>query len=231
MNKLHGKTVVWDGDSICAGNTYTGNWATRIAAQNGMIMKNYAVGGGTITENPPRSVKTGRERHSVSATLERMYEEFPQADYIIFEGGSNDADLVKEERLGSFDADDFSGEYDRDTFCGALESVFWRATQYWPGKKIGFIIAQKMGVNPEAFARRRLFFDHAAAICRKWGIPCLDLWNGCYLNPRLPWMYDDTKTPDENREGNIGCYIDGQHLTARGYDITADIIDSFLRTL
>jgi len=231
MNKLHGKTIIWDGDSICAGNSLTGSWATRIAAQNGMIMKNYAVGGGTVTENPPRSVKTGRERHSVSANLERMHAEYPDADYIVIEGGTNDADLLGEARLGTFDPEYWGEDFDRDTFSGALESVFCRATQFWPGKKIVFIIAQKMGVNPICFAGRRRYFDRAAEICRKWGIPCLDLWNGCYLNPHLPWMYDSTKTPEENREGNIGYYVDGQHLTARGYDVTADIIDSFLRTV
>ena len=30
---------------------------------------------------------------------------------------------------------------------GALESVFSRAVRYWTGKKIGFIIAQKMGMD------------------------------------------------------------------------------------
>lgn len=28
-----------------------------------------------------------------------------------------------------------------------------------------------------------------------------------------------------------GCYLNGQHLTGRGYDVTADIIDAWLRTL
>jgi len=237
MNKLHGKTIIWDGDSICAGAVSTGNWATRIAAMNGMRMKNYSRGGGTVAEHPPRPA-SGGERHSVSATLEKMHEEFPDADYIILEGGTNDADLLgnalksaEGTRLGTVDPDDYSGEYDRDTFCGALESIFWRATQYWPGKKIAYIIAQKMGVNEICKANRRLYFDHAAVICKKWGIPCLDLWHGSYLNPRLPWMHDKTKTPEENRIANTGYYIDGQHLTALGYDVTADIIDSFLKTL
>ncbi len=63
------------------------------------------------------------------------------------------------------------------------------------------------------------------------GIPYLDLWNGCYLNPNLPFMYDRTKTPDQNLEENTGFYIDGQHLTSYGYDVTADIIESWLKTL
>nr|MBQ4317779.1 SGNH/GDSL hydrolase family protein [Clostridia bacterium] len=235
-NKLFGKTIIWDGDSICAGNKVYGNWATRIARRNFMDMKNYAVGGGTITENPPKS-KTGASRHSVSATVERMYEEYPGADYIIFEGGTNDADLLgrancgDESRIGTFEPFDYSGNYDRDTFCGALESVFYRATKYWKGKKIGFVVAQKMGCAYSSHSNRRYYFDMAVAICRKWGIPYIDLWNGCYLNPSLPWMYDSTKTADDNKEENVCYYSDGQHLTALGYDFTAELIESWMKTL
>ena len=52
-NKLYKKTIIWNGDSICAGNKDTGNWATRIAEKNSMEYKNYAVGGGTVSEDLP----------------------------------------------------------------------------------------------------------------------------------------------------------------------------------
>ena len=43
-------------------------------------------------------------------------------------------------------------------------------------------------------------------------------------------MYDNEKTPDENVA--LGSfYADGQHLTAKGYELTADIIDSWIKTL
>ena len=81
------------------------------------------------------------------------------------------------------------------------------------------------------FENRRFYFYRAVEICRKWGIPCLDLWHSCYLNPFLTWMHDPTKTPEENQAENTCMYIDGQHLTARGYDITADRIESWLLRL
>ena len=236
-NKLYKKTILWNGDSICAGRESTGNWATRIAAKNDMTYKNYAVGGGTIAEKLP-PMASGGERYSVSPTLEKMLDDCPEADYVIFEGGTNDADLLgnvkldEQTRLGSIDPLDYSGEYDRTTFCGALESVFYRAVKYWKGKKIGFIIAQKMDdENPNEFENRRVYFDKAVEVCLKWGIPYIDLWNGCYLNPRVPYMYDPTKTAEQNGEENTGFYLDGQHLTSYGYDVTADVIDSWLKTL
>ena len=236
-NMLFNKKIIWNGDSICAGSRHTGNWASRIAEKNSMTYKNYAIGGGTIAEGLPL-MRSGNERHSVSATLDNMYLENPDADYIIIEGGTNDADLLgnalmgnSQTRLGTFIPTYFGGDYDRTTFCGALESVFYRATKYWMGKKIAFVVAQKMGTAAIETDNRRLYFDKAVAICLKWGIPYLDLWNGSYLNPKLEWMYDPSKTPDENRDENKGFYIDGQHLTSRGYDFTADILDSWLKTL
>ena len=237
-DKLFGKTIVWDGDSICAGKHFDDTreddaFAGRIAKRHSMTYKNYSVGGGTITENVIRS--NGEHYHSVSATLERMQSEFPNADYVIFEGGTNDADLfvceqLTPERLGSFTPDDYSGNYDRNTFCGALESLFFRASQYWKGKKIGYIVAHKMGPAPEDLPRRRGYFETAIAICKKWGIPYLDLWEKSYLNPLLPHMFD----PALDADGNVKAgsfYADGQHLTAKGYDILTDIIDPWLNSL
>ncbi len=235
-NKLYGKTVIWDGDSICQGSSRWGNWAVRIAEKNALkAWKSYAIGGGTIVENAPR-FKDGSARHSVCATLELMHEEYPDADYIILEGGTNDAGLLGPiidgefaERFGHVDPDDYSGEYDRDTFCGALESIFYRATKLWRGKKICYIVAQKMGFVPPVSKNRRAYFEVAMQICRKWGIPYLNLWDGCPLNPLLPHMYDRNKTKEENEAESL--YTDGQHLTAAGYDFSADIIDSWLKTL
>ena len=166
-NKLYKKKIIWNGDSICQGSKHTGSWATRIADNCGAQCINYAIGGGTVAEGLPK-MQSGAARHSVSATLDKMYEEHPDADYVIFDGGTNDADLLgnvfdmdKTNRLGSFEPYNYDGNYDVTTFCGALESVFYRATKYWTGKKIGFIVAQKMGTNRRVFSNRRFYFDEA----------------------------------------------------------------------
>ena len=70
-NKLLNKTIIWNGDSICEGFKATGNWATRIAENNNMTYKNYAVGGGTITDGL-KPMKDG-PRHSVLRTVDEMY--------------------------------------------------------------------------------------------------------------------------------------------------------------
>ncbi len=241
MNKLQGKKILWNGDSICQGSSKWGNWATRIAAANEMEFVNYGIGGGTVTENVPYSAENPKLRHSVSATVDRMYEEHPDADYVIFEGGTNDADLLgslvcgeRPARVGYMDMEDFSGNYDADTFCGALETVFYKAARYWKGKKIAYIVAQKMGFCTDGCEddcnNRRAYFAEAIKACQKWGIPYLNLWDGCPLNPQLPWFYDRALSVEENIAAG-SFYVDGQHLSGAGYDFTADIIDSFLKTL
>ncbi len=240
LNPLYKKTIIWDGDSICAGKAFDDEgdaWAGRIADRNGMTYKNYAVGGGTITENVTAG---GTVKHSVSNTIDTMYAEYPDADYIIFEGGTNDADLLGSSlngttpEFGRFDNADFSGNYDRNTFCGALESIFYRATNYWKGKKIGFIVAHKMGRTSGGYTaetnNRRSYFETAMQICEKWGIPVLNLWDGCPLNPSLPHLYTNGATWEENQAaGNF--YADGQHLLSAGYNYEADIVNSWLKTL
>lgn len=235
---LTGKTIIWNGDSICAGKQETGNWATRIAERNSMTFQNYAVGGGTVATGLPLT-SSGNERHSVFSSLDRMHKAYPDADYIIFEGGSNDADLLgyavsgtEKHKLGEIDPKDFSGNYDMTTFCGALECVFYRAKEMWPDKKIGFIVAQKMGdPTNRTYENRRFYFDKAIEVCEKWDIPYIDLWNDSELDPANPAMYDSTKTADQNMMENTGYYLDGQHLTALGYDVTTELIEAWLKTI
>ena len=228
LNCLFGKTAIWNGDSICAAdNDAQGGWPQRIGEANGMWAKNYAIAGGTITEN----VGT---HHSVSATLNGMLIDFPDADYILIEGGTNDADLLGTNGIGTFDADDFTDTYinalDTDTFSGALESIFYRLVTTMKGKHIGYIIPQKMGYTEELVARRRTYFDRAIDICKKWGVPYLDLWNDYYFNWRLSAHWDPDMTSAQNESaGNL--YQDGQHLTTTGYAIQAPIIAEWMKTI
>ncbi len=230
------RKILFNGDSICIGLAETGSWSTRIADRLGIPCPNYGRGGGTITENPP-PLKSGHPRYSISATVEAMHAEHPDADCILFEGGTNDADLLGNvaegaaDRLGLLDPFDYTGNYDRNTFTGALESIFYRAIALWPEARIGYIVAPKMGTSCRPLCNRRHYFDRAVAVCRKWGIPYVDLWEGCHLNPCHPAHYCRENTAAENRDKNVGYYYDGQHLTARGYDVTADRVLRWLLTI
>ena len=227
---LVGKTAIFDGDSICNGTsvgyddpTYGQGWAGRIGIANSMSYKNFGISGGVIVS---ADNATADGRHSVVDNVDTMYSEFPDADYIVFEGGVNDADL--QITMGSYDAYDFAGTYDDETFTGALETIFYKATNYWKGKQIGFIIAQKMGTANSVMKNRSIYFERVREVCRKWGIPFVDLWNECYLDGRNPNLYNSSLTDAENiAQGYL--YIDGQHLTAKGYDYITPIIENWMK--
>lgn len=232
QNVLFDKTIIWDGDSICYGaedDKEKHGWASRIAEKNKMKGKNFAVSGGTITSE---CYIDSKATHWVSANVETMYNEFPNADYIIFEGGTNDADILKSKdsnRFGTFSMTDYNGNYDINTFCGALENMFCKAIKLWKGKKIAYVVAIKMG-GANWWQNRYDFFDTAMKICKKWGIPYLNLWDCCVMNPEIVEHYDKSMSLIQNKE-NGKLYADGQHPTAKGYDFLASIVENWLRTL
>ena len=86
-----------------------------------------------------------------------------------------------------------------------------------------------MGVAHHA-ERRRAYFLRAIEVCKKWGIPYIDLWERTPLNPSLKCYYDASLSSDENIA--LGkAYCDGQHLTPVGYGLITPAIESFIASL
>ena len=220
VNSLRGKTALFLGDSLCAGTSvgedsefYGYGWGGLIGSANGMIWKNYGRNGGTVTAlsdvDPSRWLCT---------QADSALQEHPQADYILFEGGCNDADRMGDTGLGVITSG--YGVFEETTFSGAFESLILQLVTAFPQARIGYIIPPKMYAQNDHTAAghiHRRYFDRAATLCEKWGIPCLDLWNCCPLNPSLP-------TAEL-------FYTDGQHLTLEGYRRITSQTDAFLRSL
>lgn len=235
-NAMFGKMVLFDGDSICNGssaNDGSSGWASRIGDANSMGWGNFGVGGATITYG------ISGVSHYLSTYIDTIHTYYPKLDYLILEGGTNDADhiLTDASKIGTLDMTDFSGTYDNTTFCGALDTLFYKAITYYPAAKIGFIVAPKMASSDVTPIKdygdnnnRYKFFKIAMTACEKWGIPYLNLWDGSHLNPSLSVMYDGTKNAQENRDAG-SMYIDGQHLTAKGYNYISPIIEDWMRSL
>ena len=204
VNILSGKTAVFLGDSICAGTTtlesaaeYGYGWGGLIGEANKMKWKNFGRNGGTIA--PISSVEEARR---VPTQVDLALAQYPDADYVIFEGGCNDADTLGESNLGTFSA-----------------------IGYIVAQKMG--VSDDYG---SANNRYRKFFDRAVEICQKWGIPVIDLWNETPLNPKLAIHYDSSLTADQANE-NEKCYTDGQHLTLTGYKKLQNPVEEFMRKL
>lgn len=224
-NPLIGKSVIFTGDSICAGanDSYGGGYARRIGERNNMDWVNKAVGGGTIMD-----------KNLIGSTFTICDTDFGSgADYIILEGGTNDADRIGSilngntpQYYGSYNLTDYVTAFDNATFCSAVERLLQRVISGFPTARVGFIIAMKMGVTSQGYTpetnNRRAYFETIIKICRKWGVPVLNLWDECTMNPRIASHYTS---------GQTYLYADGQHPTANGYDLMTPIIESWMRTL
>ncbi len=239
INILNGKVLVCDGDSIAEGVTDLPKnlhaWYGRLTSGYGMTGQNYAAGGGTITYG--LYFDGGAMRHSVANNIDTIYSDHPTLDYLILDGGTNDADLIgafsgdtPPEGFGTWTADDFSGSYDKETFCGAVEYMFYHASSYYPHSKIGFIIPMEMGTNIASLNNRRRYFDEIIKIAEKWHIPVLDLWKNSCADARLTAYYDSSLTPGQNVDAHK-FYYDGQHPSSYGYDRMQNMIEAWMQTL
>ena len=235
QNPLYKKSALFMGDSICWAGDRTATdkvgrgWAGRIGAYNNMTVYNYGVSGARISKD----VGSNGGRHCMSEFIDTVYATVDSVDYVILEGGTNDADYLRDapDRLGTFDETDFGGEYDNTTFYGALDMLFHKATTYYPNAKIGYIVAQQMGkAYDDSAVRRRQYFEYAMQVCKKWSIPFINLWDEGQITPNLLVYYDSTLSKDEN-EAQGKAYLDAQHLTAKGYDIISSKINAWMKML
>ena len=146
-NPLLHKSVLFIGDSICQA-TYDDHigYAGRIGNNNSMKWVNYGDSGATIS--------TANSSKCIATTSLRKLGTF---DYIILEGGGNDADRIgnatgetKPAGFGSYtltnwgtnDEETYFG-FDIDTFCGALEFLLKRLIVNFPNTKIGYVVCHK----------------------------------------------------------------------------------------
>ena len=245
-----GKSVVWEGDSIAAGNTY-GNAAWRLPVQTyyGMSGTNYSVGGSVITSN----INGLDSSHWMSTRIDSETDAIADADYFILDGGTNDADRIGRivhwksgtnqtihERIdpasypsqfGTWNDTDYSGDYDKNTFCGGLEYIIWKVLSLKKGIRIGYIIPPKMGTPAGlTFYNRLEYFREAMAICKKWGVPVINLWEDSWMNPLMPNQYD----PSLDVAGNVSAgnyYCDGQHPTPTAYNYLSKLIGEWMVNL
>lgn len=128
-----------------------------------MTYSNQAVGGGTITSGIDG-------KHWVSTNLDAIYTAYPDLDYLILEGGTNDADILGAEGLGTLSTSSVQpSDFDPTaSFSQAMEYMCSKAITLFPTAHIGFIIAHKMGtVNDYSTSNRRIFFSTELRMCAK----------------------------------------------------------------
>ena len=163
MNNLVGKSITFNGDSICAGAGFTGGYGKIIAEKNNMTYQNVAVSGGSIAEKSgtPYVISNGIEKMNLS-------------DYCILEGGFND--YAYSIPLGTYSNKNVlvdENSLDKTTFSGAFEYMIIKVLKKFTGKKIGFIAIHTILLHSDQGLNA--YIDRAIEICNKWSVPVLDL--------------------------------------------------------
>lgn len=231
-NELVGKSAYYLGDSICAATSvgsasslYKKGWAGWIGEKNSMNWVNLGKDGATVSTV------------STNTVIAQMSSVKSDADYIIVEGGCNDFDQMNgstdSAKMGALTAV-WDDSYAQNTYIGALEHVFYTLVTDHPNAKIGYIIPHIMGrrnwTQYETISYR-IYYNQAIEVCKKWGIPYIDLWYESPLNPNLTVYYDASLGNDGNISDGSKAYVDGQHLTGHGYDLISPKIEAWMRTL
>lgn len=161
-NPLKGKIATFTGDSICAGAGYLGGYAGIIGDDYDMIIENIGVSDGTVVN--------WQNKFCISESIEDMRSD---ADFVILEGGGNDADWGPQFIPVGTLTSGYDATLDRTTFAGAFEYMLKSAITKFPSAKIGYIFIHKCIANFDAPSGA--YHTMAISALEKWGIPYCDL--------------------------------------------------------
>lgn len=134
ISPLAGKTLYVAGDSIAYGKGSAGGYGKCIADKYGMTLTNEAVDGATLTPNITDKVYGGT-RGCISTVVTNSAA-LAKADYILLEGGVNDA--WNNAPVGTL-TDGFAAAYDETTMTGALEKMLDDLAKNYSDKRVAYV--------------------------------------------------------------------------------------------
>ena len=217
---LYQKRVMFCGDSICASSSSTDTegtskygglaWAGRIMAWNDMTGVNAGKSGASISK-----VRSHRILDQLIAEAEAVTK--GTYDYIIFNGGVNDAwDVapVGEMTTG------FDGPFDELTFAGGFEATIKYAKENFPEAKLGYIVNFSLpNTSGGKLSDMSEYFTIAKKICDKWSVPYLDLY------------FDDDFNQNQLKTHTNENIPDWVHPNSAGYEILAPKINEWMKAM
>ena len=166
-----------------------------------------------ITQNDWDGVKDlyirGNARHCESLDIENMYNEYPNANYVILEACLNDGFIsVPKGSLSSSYNDTFT----TTTYTSAFEYMLQKSITLFPNAKIGVIIPHRPSGDISEYQ------EIARKVCEKWSIPYLDL-------------YKESGLCVNNSTQKAIMFVDNTHLSVKGYDFITPKIENWLKNL
>lgn len=198
MGVLTGKKVITFGDSIVDGHLYKkAGFMEFVAEQEGMSVTKYANNGACIMPGSPID-EEGLGGMILEDQIRKAAEEGDDPDYVVFDGGTNDAYAQVMEKLGDAEeacralyapyggsgsgASDGSALCDTfyHTFAGAFAGTVDTIQKNWPRAKVVYVAAHRLGYRDRAVqeALHRIEMN----ICAHMGVAAADLYDDCALD-------------------------------------------------
>ena len=217
--ELNGKKILFLGDSItegCGASDVSKCFVSLIAERDYAICKNYGIGGTRIA----RQSKSSAEPRWDMDYMSRVAEMDEEADIVVVFGGTNDFGHGDSE-LGTMES---RSEY---TFYGALHNLYISLIEKYPGTPIVVLTplhrlnednVRGDGYKTNGLAPLKTYVDIIREVAEYYSLPVLDLYANSGLQPKVP-VIQEKFMPD------------GLHPCDAGYDILANKITQFLKTL
>ena len=201
ISPLAGKTLYVAGDSIAYGKGSAGGYGKCIADRYGMQLINEAVDGATLATLVPDNVNGGY-RTSIGMTV-KSSTELEKADYILLEGGVNDA--WNNAKLGTLNGSFDPAFYMGDTI-GTLEAMLDYLTKKRSDKRVAYVFPHG-GLFAESDNWYKTYKPAILAVLQKWDVPYVDIEESA--PPMGP--YGSSRLSDKYTS-------DGIHPNAAGYE-------------
>ncbi len=201
---LNGLKGLFVGDSIVFGSlddhppvTGRSMWG-RIAINTGLKATGTGVGGATVAKCPNAA---GWIYDQISDESDNDY------DLVVIEGGCNDARRSIPIGSVSESEDETVLKSKTDTFAGGLQWTFYNARKNWKDATLFYMSTFRQDShNVGSIKQSQSYYDVAEALCEKYGIIYVDLYNNEALNAALK-SWTTEYVPDQ------------LHPTSEGYDI------------
>ena len=214
MGDLKGKKLLVFGDSIMYGSGNGGFGVGEYLERDlGLKCVKYAVGGARVGF---REGKNWVRDQIIRATADGA-----EADYIVFDGFTNDCNIsdgatLPDVPLGNtpagYDVKEVDALTEEDDFSACFQSVVYTLLTRFPAAKLLFIRPHNMGRRDDVLQRQ--YGERAMEICRKWGVACCDLYSESGMNTFIP-VHRDMFTFDSYGWGRGDC----THPNAAGYEL------------